>query len=227
MEQLVNIRVVFVLVILLSLQGCHKSQKEYYDNGNLKSDIKLNKENNYNGIASFYYEDGKLEKVVEYDNGFILKCTVYYENGQVMWQSPYLNNLKNGEYLEYYPNGEIKKKMNFREDTVISSIHFDTRGIITNEYVRVDTAKLPVFDESFVIMLQDSSVKKIQIKVPNVPSSQLMPEIINGETRVLDRVNGVWEVRGLNNTKPTYIGIRIRLDNDNDFSFGYNTYTLN
>ncbi len=230
MEQLVKNRIVAITFISLLVISCQKTQKEYYSDGSIKSIIKLNKNNDYHEQAKFYYENGEIEKIVNYKNGYITECKVYYPDGQIMWESPYLNNMKHGNYIEYHPNGAIKKKISFRKDTIIASSHYDTLNNLTFEYVKLDTNNIPKFDSVFIKVLDkkinSTSYSRIQLKVPNIPSSQLVPEVVNGEARVIKRVEGIWEVRALNNKKPTYIGIRVILENNTNYTIGYNIYLL-
>jgi len=230
MEQLVKIRTIFVAFILL-VAGCQKTQKEYYSNGNIKSVIKLNKKNNYDGQAKFYYENGKLEKLVNYDNGDIKECKVYYQNGQIIWRSPYLNNRKQGNYLEYYPNGVIKKSILFKQDTIMKFRQYDSLGNLTFEYLKLDTNNIPRFDSSYIKLLDkkinSNSFSRIQLNVPNIPASQLVPEVVNGKAKVINGIEGVWGIKALNDKKPIYIGIKIILENNNYYTFGYNIYSSN
>lgn len=227
MEQLVNFKILYALVASIFFVGCSNTQKEFYENGNMKSIIKLNSDNNFHGEATFYFENGNIEKTVSYNNGYIKKCVVFYENGGIMWQAPYMNNKKNGEYIEFYPNNKIKKRINFSSDTILNSIEYDTLDNIIMEYVLIDTNKLPPFDTNFIFLTTDKNMDKIKLSIPNIPSSQLLPEIINGEARVIDRINGLWEVRPIRKDKPTQIGLRIQLENNVYYTLGYNRYDLN
>lgn len=228
MEQLIKIRITAIVFILL-LVSCQKTQKEYYSDGNIKSVIKLNRNNNYDGQAKFYYDNGGIKMIVNYDNGYVKDCKVFYPNGQLKWESPYVNNMKQGDYNEYYPNGAIKAKILFRKDTVIHSKDYDTLGSLTSEYVKLDTNDIPKFDSSFIRILgkriNSDNFTKVQLKVPNIPSSQLIPEIANGEIKLINRVEGIWEAKSLRDDKPTYLWIRILLQNNKYYTLGYNIYS--
>ena len=219
-------RLIIFVTLILFLFSCRNTRKEYYKNGNIKSIVRLNKENRYNGKAEFYYENGKIKKLVFFDNGDIKECKVFYPNGQIKWESPFLNNVKHGNYFEYYQNGGIKKKILFSQDTIIRSSIYDSLGNMIYEYVKVDTCNISEFDTGFVKILSNGpNSSRIQLHVPGIPSSQLVPDVVNGHAKLLNRVEGIWEFEVLNEKKPTYIGIRILLDNNKYYSLGYNVYS--
>lgn len=91
--------------------------KEWYPNGNLKKEHKLNYSGTKkDGRCKEYYENGKLKSDIVYDDdefeGDYLK---YYENGQIKIKGKYkwTDNKKDGEWQEYYENGNLKFVRNY------------------------------------------------------------------------------------------------------------------
>lgn len=74
-------------------------RKNYWSNGLLKE------ENQFNlgvltGISNFYYSNGQLRKTIAFD----------------------FNGNRDGDWLDYYPNGKIKQKISYRSSKIIDSL---------------------------------------------------------------------------------------------------------
>ena len=66
--KLISLVTIFVGVTFLRLSYGQEIQKEYYDNGNLKTEWG-NKDGKKHGWAKVYFPDGVLESVMMYENG--------------------------------------------------------------------------------------------------------------------------------------------------------------
>jgi antitoxin component YwqK of YwqJK toxin-antitoxin module/TolB-like protein len=69
---------------------------EYYDNGNIKSEGRSINKIKY-GRWIYYYEDGHICKIGNYDNLMTGKWIYYFENGKTK---------KTGEFVEGFPSGK-------------------------------------------------------------------------------------------------------------------------
>ena len=95
------------VILIVFFYGCTEVKKEYYENGNFKSELPL-KGDVVNGIAKYYYEDGALKKEVSYVNGVksgLIKK--YFHDGSLNWECFYENNKYNGLYKEYTSQGVL------------------------------------------------------------------------------------------------------------------------
>jgi antitoxin component YwqK of YwqJK toxin-antitoxin module len=198
------VKIFWIIIISTSFIGCKNSKKDFYNNGNIRAVIELDASNNCHGEAKYFYIDGKLEKTQKYEHGTLLYS------------------------IDYYKNGRIKFKDSYCNDTLYFSQGWDSLGNCNYEYVRLDTNKIPAFENKFIRFingnLSNQNFTKIKLEIPSIPSYQLYPAIVNGEFKVYDRIKGIWEVKSYDITKPTYIGIVIFIDNNHTFTIGYNKY---
>lgn len=98
--------------------------KTYYVNGKLKS---AGIRNNFllDSIWLFYYDNGKLKESISYlkgkKNGYLIKYQNIYDSTIITNHIPllkelYLNNLRNGKSMYYYPDGKIRQVLNYKND---------------------------------------------------------------------------------------------------------------
>jgi hypothetical protein len=83
---------VFVFILLIIIVGCSKEHGKnisFYENGNIKEKLVYNR---WPDTISYEYY-------------------AYYKSGQIYRQMEYKNMIPNGVQIEYFPSGEIKKKM--------------------------------------------------------------------------------------------------------------------
>ena len=222
-------KLVIVLIILALFNSCRNIDYKYYDNGTIKSKIYKDKNGDYHKEAIFYYENGDIEKQVNYQHGYITECKVYYRNGAIKWESPYKNNKKDGQYIEYYENGTIQKKILFKEDEIIHYHEFDTTKKLISEYIKLDIDSIPDFKSSFIKSVGEikaDTLSTINFKIPNIPPFQITPLIINGSIRAKDRINGVWEVKA-NETDTIKIGIRLAVNDTMNIEYGWVNFPIN
>jgi antitoxin component YwqK of YwqJK toxin-antitoxin module len=114
--------------------------KEYYSNGNLKSEIpyisnkpdgyaklyyesgKLSEEGNWKGVKwvgnyKYYHENGKPKYEFAYsdDGKRSGKQKYYHENGKIAIEGDWKDGKEAGVIKEYYPDGSIKTEKNFTD----------------------------------------------------------------------------------------------------------------
>lgn len=219
---------VIIFISLLILSSCRNVDYEYYDSGAIKSKISKDSKGDFDKEAIFYYENGDIEKKVLYQHGYIMECIVYHKNGKVNWESPYKNNKKDGLYNEYYEDGTIHKKILFKEGEVIHYREFDTLTKLTAEYTKLDIDSIPDYKKSFIKSIGEirtDSFSLINFVIPNIPPFQITPLIINGNIRVKDKINGVWEIKA-NNTDSLKIGIRLTVNDTMKIDYGWASFPV-
>ncbi len=129
----------FLFAIIFLLNSCKKTEKEYWDNGQIKSSIEY-KDGEKHGKAIYYfkngskqnefiYESGILEGVslqwnyngvllssIEFSNDMMNGEAIYYDDeGKKLEILHYKNDIIEGKYLRFYPNGEKKIEGFYKE----------------------------------------------------------------------------------------------------------------
>jgi hypothetical protein len=219
----------FLILFLGFIISCNEVKKEYHYNGNLKSKIPLDKEGDYHGKAKFYFSDGEIRKFVEYKHGYIERCEVYTENGDLLWESSYENNKRDGLYKEYYTNKKIKKKVWYKQGEIQKLIKFDTLNNIVLEYRKLKKEALPHFRESFIHLdgeIFTDTFTNISFKVPNIPKSQIIPYISNGIIKVTNRMKGDWKIKADSKEDSILIGTRIHINDSTWVNYGSIKYPV-
>ena len=102
---------VSILVILTACQRDNNAKIEYYENGIVKRQYSLNSDENFDGLATTYYESGEVKYVGNYNDG-----------------------LRIGEHIENYRNGKIKKYFRYEivggEEKWIEKKSYDESDLI-------------------------------------------------------------------------------------------------
>lgn len=147
-------KVIFFL-ILLTIFACTKVKKDYFPNGNIKSEITY-KNGKKNGPAKYYddlgkisdeyiYVNDKLEgiskkwfykgtisRIDSFKNNMLNGISVSFDqdNGYKLKEETYKNDTLNGLFCDFHPNGQIMTKGYFLKglyDSVWN--YYDNRGI--------------------------------------------------------------------------------------------------
>ena len=102
----------FALLLFTACEGPSlsggKVKREYFTNGQLRSEFVMSDSTGQNGIKKMYGPDGKLTSTVPIQNG--VKHGVeklYDEDGRVLKTTPYVMGRKDGEEKGYFPNGSV------------------------------------------------------------------------------------------------------------------------
>ncbi len=88
--------------------GGGKVKKEYFTNGQLRSEFIMSDNTEQNGFKKMYGPDGKLTSTVPIRNG--VKHGVeklYDEEGRVLKTTHYVMGRKDGDEKGYFPNGSV------------------------------------------------------------------------------------------------------------------------
>jgi antitoxin component YwqK of YwqJK toxin-antitoxin module len=133
--------------------------KEYWPNGNLKSEIRYDKDGKQDGVAKFFYENGAVKEESNwehdlqqgtsrllYENGAAMEetnwkagkldgpATFFYENGKTKATRTYKDGMDEGLFKEFRSDGTVSQEINFKngkQDGLYKS--YDEFGIIIEE----------------------------------------------------------------------------------------------
>ena len=87
------------------------NEKNYYDDGILKSEFEKNDNGQLDGIYREYYENGQLKLECTYKNGQLEGIAKeYYKNNQLSCEYNFKNGQLDGLCKEYYESGKIKEE---------------------------------------------------------------------------------------------------------------------
>ncbi len=103
-------------------------EKWYYENGNLTFEA-LYKNDILDGVHKSYYKNGKLVSQTTLKNGLphgIVKN--YYKSGKLKSEVPYKNGIVHGILKEYYKKGKLKASINFKNGYAIAGFKFSFEG---------------------------------------------------------------------------------------------------
>lgn len=90
--------------------------KTYYDNGSIKSEIRVDSTNNRHGLSKNYYADGTLKTEIVYNHGSKERAIQYYENGNKYLEFNYKNGRKEGKRTKYWENGKVQSYLDYKND---------------------------------------------------------------------------------------------------------------
>jgi antitoxin component YwqK of YwqJK toxin-antitoxin module len=125
-------QLVFIMLVIMALSGCGRTDKAYWPDGGNKHEIPYLK-GEIDGLARWWYENGNMEQTVEYRNGMLDGTTTrWYEHGILSARLTYKDNLKNGLSSEWDRSGKIILEETFRNDT----LHGPTRRYHTNRKLK-------------------------------------------------------------------------------------------
>ena len=94
----------------------------YYPNGVVSSEFEVDNDSNIIGDRKYYDSTGSLYQIIHFENGKM-----------------------NGLAKSFYGNGDkIKNLVEYKNDSVVNSKHFDSNGVILNE--RLSKGKYILFD---------------------------------------------------------------------------------
>lgn len=133
--------------------------KEYWPNGNLKSEIRYDQDGKQHGLAKFFYENGAVKEESNwehdlqqgssrllYENGAVMEETnwkegkldgpasFFYENSKIKATRTYKDGMDEGMFKEYRSDGTLSQEISFKagkQDGMYKS--YDEFGVIIEE----------------------------------------------------------------------------------------------
>lgn len=99
-------------------------KNEYYENGQLKTHLKL-LNNERHGVCKSYYENGALKEEIPYKNGDEHGDFVqYHQNGKIRTKGKAVDGNLYGIVKDYWENGNLKKEVEYNASL---DKHFNSR----------------------------------------------------------------------------------------------------
>ncbi|MCH2034866.1 MAG: hypothetical protein MK202_15265 [Tenacibaculum sp.] len=94
---------------------------DYYKNGQVQmegfSTIKEPNKENFDGLVTYYHQNGKPFHKANYKNGKLDGVRkVFYESGELKEQGRYKNGKRQGIWKTFYKNGKIKTKGKYKDN---------------------------------------------------------------------------------------------------------------
>jgi antitoxin component YwqK of YwqJK toxin-antitoxin module len=106
------------VLILGTLYACHKVEREYHQNGKLRSERKM-LGSKMDGPFRIWYESGVMQQEAFYRNDILNgKMIRWYANGNKESEENYVEGLKNGTFRTWDEYGNLVEEKNFLNDTL-------------------------------------------------------------------------------------------------------------
>lgn len=198
------------LVLALTFLSCTEAyEKKYYDNGNLKSKVRI-QDGVYDGDFTTFYENGNLQSKGEWrggmGNGFIER---YTEEGWLKERSEWLNNLQHGLTELFYEDGSLQYRGVY------------TRGVEVGEHLlfykdgRIEDRT--VYDKDgnmvYLVKFSKSQEKLMELVFPVLAFRSLGDSIeVNAKLKAPVRGNAVFSVLEKEGEKMSAITSEITID---------------
>jgi len=99
-------------------------------------------QNQLHGEKIIYYIEGQIEdgvliplSISNYKKDILNgRYTEFFSTGKIKKKGAFINGLKNGEWLEYHPNGQLAQKVNYKKDNLHAWVYsYDKNGIKISE----------------------------------------------------------------------------------------------
>ncbi|MEO9258529.1 MAG: hypothetical protein ABI207_09105 [Crocinitomicaceae bacterium] len=205
-----------VTIIILSsckndIQKSHKIvTKWYYSNGKLKKIQEYNKSGREHGTYAFYYPNGVLKDSAKINNNkFQGKRFGYYENSKLYRITNYINGVERN-IVKFNINGSLKEYIAFTyTGEAVFIIHYDTTSRIMN--YEGNPIHSWVQEKSYPIG-KEFSVELLVIKPPNCKEELIISDWsnekkcnVNQQKYTPDESNKVTYSRKQNPIKDLYI----------------------
>lgn len=101
----------------------HGSWVSYYEN-NQKSEVVHYDKGYMHGQRKSFWSNGLVKEENEFNRGVLTGITnFYYSNGQLRKTIAFdFNGNRDGDWLDYYPNGTIQQKISYKSGKIIDSL---------------------------------------------------------------------------------------------------------
>lgn len=199
-------RTIPFLMILLILGSCdeitaffeqEKSDpntiRTYFENGNLKAQVKIDTDKERHGEALLYYESGKLKSVNIYNHGVKEKATQYFENGNKQMEFFYKDGMKHGKRTKFWENGKVQSVVEYHEDNPKQGlIEYNKAGNKISKYPKLKVQHIDRLDSRgkyFIDIYFSSNSKRGNYYVGKLENgvlnhSLIKLELVDGKGRI-------------------------------------------
>jgi len=107
-----------IFTITFLLNACKKVEKEYWENGQIKSSIEY-KNGEKNGKTIYYFKNGSKQKEFTYENGSLEGISYQWDYSGVLLSSvEFSNNMMNGEAISYNEDGSKMEILHYKNDII-------------------------------------------------------------------------------------------------------------
>ena len=160
------------------------------------------KEGKFDGIVNFYFKNGSLQKVVNYQSGKIEGVEeVYFENGNLKQINNYTGGKKNGMHQEFFGSGQLNYEANYVNDMLEGeAVYYFKSGKVSV----TSSFKNNERDGEQIIYWDNDNDKQVQSKTTWSEGKQVGPFETYSE-------DGILLTKGTNNggswEKPCYDGL--------------------
>ena len=112
--------------------GRNDAYIEYYNENGQINRSRYFVNNKFEGIAKFYSEKGKVERVANYHEGKREGSDIaYFENGKIKEKGYWINDNREGRMDRYNEDGSFEVIMNYRDDKLDGpSLYFTGKGVL-------------------------------------------------------------------------------------------------
>ncbi len=172
--------------------------KTFYDDGTLLEEYQINTKQEKDGYHRIYYPNGKLKVECSWTNGVQDNGDVisYHDDGSKARQVTLVNHLTNGNYFEWYKNGQLKTQGIYNDKIPTILKQWDENG--TSK--KVNTAPIPkltpppvkdsfeakedlIIQENTDLFLKRSDAKEVKVNWlqdvgPIYPNDDYMPHVL-------------------------------------------------
>lgn len=222
-------RIILIFLSLILLSCAEKEvRKEYFLNGNIKSEQCF-----VNGVLDgtskhYYANSNSIHKILIYKNGVLKKCTYFRKSKELDYEVEMEGQVKHGFGKEYFKNGQLKIDAYYDFGSLKSYIEYDSIGNLTYWYKAIEELDIPIFRNEYINVLENSvDGFVVKVNVPNISPFQLVPRLRSGRGDVIDALNGIWILETRNkNDSIVNIGLEIMLNDSVRKMIGWREFNL-
>jgi|TARA_B110000116_G_C16548821_1_gene452120 antitoxin component YwqK of YwqJK toxin-antitoxin module len=118
-------KLTILIAMLMAIGGCSKevSYEKLQDRDGVKYEV--NSQTGFTGTAVSYYDNGQLESIRNYKDGYMHGLLeIYWKNGQLQLKRNYtLQGWTSQPSESYCENGELMEKTDWEDGEIISSFN--------------------------------------------------------------------------------------------------------
>ncbi|BAX81474.1 toxin-antitoxin system YwqK family antitoxin [Labilibaculum antarcticum] len=184
---MINIDRFIKMFLLILLVSCTEVKKEYYENGVIKSKVQLDTENNWHGKVKLYNDKGIINFESNYyhgkPNGL---AKFYYPDGKLRMVKPFEKGKIKGEVQGFDTLGQLNYIERHRNDKLLSYKWFNADGKVTDSFTYLNVDSLPTLSDFKVTFSHNcdtfisGDTVNIDIKHSSIFKNQIVPIASNG-----------------------------------------------
>jgi len=135
--------IILITILVISFQSyAQKQEKEYYENGQLKSIMTLDEDGDPIGEAKEYYDNGQLKTVINIEKEGYGSYKMYYLNGNTEEEGGYEDSEKTGKSIKYNEDGSLVESGIYANDEKTGiwkeNTYYDNGNIMEKKLILYD-----------------------------------------------------------------------------------------